>query len=55
MRAISIRDRSDDSKGHAGRWYDDLTKRFGNQSVFMDVAGIYPGVDFRNVINDKIA
>jgi hypothetical protein len=55
MRAIFISYRRDDSEGHAGRLYDDLAKQFGSQSVFMDVSGIYPGVDFRNVINDKIA
>jgi hypothetical protein len=55
MRAIFISYRRDDSEGHAGRLYGDLAKQFGNKSVFMDVAGLGPGVNFPNVINQKIA
>ena len=44
--AIFISYRRDDSEGEAGRLFDDLTRAFGNDSVFMDVVGIKPGVDF---------
>jgi hypothetical protein len=50
MRAIFISYRRDDTEGHAGRLFQDLCERFGKDSVFMDVAGIEPGRDFRRVI-----
>jgi len=55
MRAIFISYRRDDTEGHAGRLFDDLVKHFGPDSVFMDVAGIEPGVDFRPVIEQHVA
>lgn len=53
--AIFISYRRDDSEGEAGRLFDDLTRAFGNDAVFMDVAGIKPGVDFRKAIEDNVA
>ena len=53
--AIFISYRRDDSEGEAGRLFDDLTRAFGNDAVFMDVAGIKPGVDFRRAIEDSVA
>ena len=53
--AIFISYRRDDSEGEAGRLFDDLTRAFGNDAVFMDVTGIKPGVDFREVIEDNVA
>ena len=53
--AIFISYRRDDSEGEAGRLFDDLTRAFGNDAVFMDVAGIKPGVDFRRAIEDNVA
>jgi hypothetical protein len=53
--AIFISYRRDDSEGEAGRLFDDLTRAFGNDAVFMDVAGIRPGVDFRKAIEDNVA
>jgi hypothetical protein len=53
--AIFISYRRDDSEGEAGRLFDDLTRAFGNDNVFMDVAGISPGVDFRKAIEDNVA
>ena len=50
MRAIFISYRRDDTEGYAGRLFQDLCERFGKDSVFMDVAGIEPGRDFRRVI-----
>lgn len=54
-RAIFISYRRDDTEGEAGRLFDDLTRSFGENSVFMDVAGINPGVDFRKAIDDNVA
>jgi hypothetical protein len=53
--AIFISYRRDDSEGEAGRLFDDLTRAFGNQNVFMDVAGIRPGADFRHAIDENVA
>lgn len=53
--AIFISYRRDDSEGEAGRLFDDLTRAFGSDAIFMDVAGIQPGSDFRKAIDDNIA
>lgn len=53
--AIFISYRRDDSEGEAGRLFDDLTRAFGGEAVFMDVAGIKPGVDFRRAIEQNVA
>jgi hypothetical protein len=53
--AIFISYRRDDSEGEAGRLFDDLTRAFGGDAVFMDVAGIDPGIDFRKAIDDNVA
>jgi len=55
MRAIFISYRRDDAAGEAGRLFDDLTAKFGPELVFMDVAGIQPGRDFRKVIDENVA
>jgi hypothetical protein len=52
---IFISYRRDDSEGEAGRLFDDLTREFGSQNVFMDVAGIRPGVDFVKAIETNVA
>ncbi|HUX27412.1 MAG TPA: toll/interleukin-1 receptor domain-containing protein [Terracidiphilus sp.] len=54
-RAIFISYRRDDTEGEAGRLFDDLVRTFGDQSVFMDVTDIKPGLDFRKVIDDNVA
>ncbi len=53
--AIFISYRRDDSEGEAGRLFDDLTRVFGTENVFMDVAGIQPGADFRKAIESSVA
>ncbi len=53
--AIFISYRRDDSEGEAGRLFDDLTRAFGNDAVFMDVAGIKPGADFRKAIEENVS
>jgi hypothetical protein len=55
MRAIFISYRRDDSEGEAGRLFDDLVAQFGEGSVFMDVAGIEAGRDFRKAIDESVA
>lgn len=54
-RAIFISYRRDDSEGESGRLYDDLVRTYGDASVFMDVSGIQPGLDFRKAIDDNVA
>ena len=54
-RAIFISYRRDDAEGHAGRLFEDLAEHFGKASVFMDVTGIEPGRDFRQVIEQQVA
>jgi len=54
-RAIFISYRRDDTEGEAGRLFDDLTRSFGENSVFMDVDGINPGMDFRRAIDDNVS
>jgi len=53
-RAIFISYRRDDSEGEAGRLFDDLTRAYGDDSVFMDVSGIQPGLDFRKAIDANV-
>jgi hypothetical protein len=55
MPAIFISYRREDTEGQAGRLFDDLAKLFGEQSVFMDVAAIEPGRDFRKAIDEHVA
>ena len=55
MGSIFISYRRDDSEGQAGRLYDDLVAVFGSGSVFMDVAKIKPGLDFRTAIDKSLS
>lgn len=55
MRAIFVSYRRDDSEGEAGRLFDDLVSHFGEPSVFMDVAAIAVGRDFRKAIDESVA
>src|SRR5919199_1178017 len=55
MRAVFISYRREDAEGQAGRLFDDLVMHFGEDSVFMDVAGIEPGRDFRRAIDEHVA
>jgi TIR domain-containing protein len=54
MRAIFISYRREDTEGQAGRLFDDLIMHFGDDSVFMDVAGLEPGRDFRRAIDEQV-
>jgi len=53
MTGIFVSYRREDAAGHAGRLFDRLRARFG-QSVFMDVSGIEPGVDFVEAIERAV-
>jgi TIR domain len=55
LASIFINYRRNDSEGEAGRLFDDLERGFGEQSVFMDVAGIGAGQDFRKAIDQSVA
>jgi hypothetical protein len=55
LRSIFINYRRNDSEGEAGRLFDDLVSHFSDESVFMDVAAIEPGRDFRKAIDQSIA
>ena len=52
--AIFISYRRDDTQGESGRLFDDLTRAFGPDNVFMDVADIRPGTDFRTAIETQV-
>jgi outer membrane murein-binding lipoprotein Lpp len=51
---VFINYRREDSAGHAGRLYDALSERFGEDHVFMDVDAIDPGEDFAEVVEQKV-
>lgn len=55
MPSIFINYRRNDSEGEAGRLFDELAHRFGERFVFMDVAAIEPGRDFRKAIDQSVA
>jgi flagellar biosynthesis GTPase FlhF len=55
MRAVFISYRREDVEGHAGRLFQDLAAQFGKDAVFMDVAAIEPGRDFRRIIDQQVA
>lgn len=54
LHSIFISYRREDSEGEAGRLSDDLAESFSEDSVFMDVAAIQPGRDFRKAIDESI-
>ncbi|MEA2600741.1 MAG: hypothetical protein QOF89_1733 [Acidobacteriota bacterium] len=47
---IFISYRREDSAGYTRLLYEELVKRFGNESIFLDVTQIKPGEDFAEVI-----
>ena len=55
MRSIFVSYRRQDAEGEAGRLFDDLVSHFGEGSVFMDVAAIEVGRDFRKAIDESVA
>jgi TonB family protein len=51
---IFVSYRRSDSQGEAGRLFDDLVKHFGEHTLFMDVAAIEAGRDFRKAIEEGV-
>lgn len=47
--------RREDASGHAGRLYDALAARFGDENVFIDIDTIDPGADFGEAITRAVA
>lgn len=54
MARIFVSYRREDSAGHAGRVYDHLCAFFGPGRVFMDVEAIDPGIDFAQMLENRI-
>ena len=54
MAGIFISYRRDDSEGQAGRLFEGLKTRFGEDRVFIDVDDIEPGGDFRRIIDEHV-
>jgi hypothetical protein len=54
MPGVFISYRREDSAGFAGRLADDLERGVRARSIFMDVTGIAPGIDFRKAIEQKV-
>jgi TIR domain len=52
MARIFLSYRREDSGGYAGRLYDRLSQRFGDDNLFMDVDNIPPGLNFVEVIQN---
>src|SRR6266852_1879376 len=55
MPKLIISYRRDDTAGIAGRIRDRLVTEFGDESVYMDVDNIPPGVDFRDHIQRALS
>src|SRR6266850_3097791 len=55
MPDIFISYRREDSSGHAGRLFDCIRERFGDESVFMDVTDISPGDDFTVALDTALS
>jgi hypothetical protein len=55
MAGVFISYRREDSAGWAGRVHDALAGHFGDHQLFMDVADISPGEDFRDVVRRRLS
>jgi hypothetical protein len=53
--AVFVSYRRTDAPGHAGRLYDRLADRYGEQNVFKDLDSLEPGADFAEVIQTTIS
>jgi hypothetical protein len=54
MARVFISYRREDSSGWAGRLYDRLSQRFGDENIFMDIDTIDPGLNFVEVIQQAV-
>jgi hypothetical protein len=52
---VFISYRREDTRGFAGRIYDRLSDRLGSENVFFDVDNIAPGLDFVEVLTERVA
>ena len=52
---VFISYRREDSRGFAGRIYDRLSDRLGSENIFFDVDNIAPGLDFVEVLTERVA
>ena len=52
---VFISYRREDTPGYAGRVYDSLAERFGEDRLFMDIDTIRPGSEFTEVITEALA
>ena len=52
---VFISYRREDSRGFAGRIYDRLSDRLGRENIFFDVDNIAPGLDFVEVLTERVA
>ena len=55
MPDIFISYRRGDTAGHAGRLFDCIRERFGDESVFMDITDIEPGDDFVRTLDSALS
>jgi len=55
MRAIFLSYRRTDSDGQTRSLLKDLIARFGKAAVFIDVTGLAKGLDFRRVLEERLA
>jgi formylglycine-generating enzyme required for sulfatase activity len=55
MISVFVSYRRDDSRHQAGRLYDHLVEQFGKENVFKDVSSIPLGLDFREVLTERVA
>ena len=55
MPSIFISYRREDAAGHAGHLAAELSLRYGESSVFIDIDAIAPGVDFERRIDDALS
>jgi TIR domain len=51
---IFLNYRREDTRGYAGRLYDRLSNRFGEDQIFRDIDAIPPGVDFLEHIDEVV-
>ena len=51
---IFVSYRRDESAGFAGRIFDRLVSNFSREQIFMDVDNIEPGLDFVEVLNERV-
>lgn len=54
MDTIFVSYRRDDTAGHAGRLYDRLAERFGEEALFRDIDSIQYGEDFVEALDEAV-